>query len=124
MSFKTEYGEAFIFNSMTIYSIEFDNDKLNMIYRNMELLFDKLYRLNHNRVFNQGELLSVIKFLENHTLSIKRITDESEELRDLIVEVLFVMFNDIILIAEEYDLFEMCANMLQIANLITDYLKK
>ena len=123
MSFKTEYGEAFMFNSMALYNIEYDNVKLNLIYKHLELLYDKNYRINHNRFFNDNELRVTFKLLENHIFKIKEIIEEDDELKDFVIELIDTIFNDMILIAEDFTLFEMCGNMKKLNVMIQDELK-
>ena len=123
MSFRAEYGDVVLFNIMFVYNIEYDQDKLNRIHRELELIFDKIQRLNHNRFFNEGELFSVVKFLESHLLCIENETLMDLRLEELVEEIIENICDEITSVAENWGYYEMCGNIVKLKPLLIEKIK-
>ena len=115
---KEQWGQALIFNSVAIFNIKYNDKDLQDIHTNFEIIWEKLWRLNHNRFFNDGELAGVIKFLRPNIDLIKRHCLINEQIKELMIELFDAVAYEIILVAEDYEKFELCRNIERITAII------
>lgn len=111
-------------NTNTIYDFYFNFDK-ELTIMNIHQLFLNVVNLNHNRFFNENELNLAYDMIYDHFMKTIILTHKEPECLQLILEIIENIFEEIILLAEDYNQFEMCKNILQLKNmLIFDTVKK
>ena len=72
MNFNVEYNEIIHYSIIDIFDIEYDNNKLNVIGSQIELIFEKLKRLKHDKFYDIGELKGILYWLSGHNYTIKK----------------------------------------------------
>lgn len=121
MDFNREYNELIYYSIQDLYDLEYDNNKLNVVASQIELIYEKIKRLKHDKFYDDNDLKGVIYWLSGHTYTIKKVADE--EVIDYACDILSFTTNDLVFLLEEYELWEFCRNMLNITNLIIKDLK-
>lgn len=121
MDFNREYNELIYYSIQDLYDLEYDNNKLNVVASQIELIYEKIKRLKHDKFYDDSDLKGVIYWLSGHTYTIKKVADE--EVIDYACDILSFTTNDLVCLLEEYELWEFCRNMLNITNLIIKDLK-
>ena len=121
MDFTREYNEILHYSAQDLYDLEYDNNKLNVVASQIELIYDKIKRLKHDKFYDESELKGIIYWLSGHTYTIKKVSDE--EVIDCVCDILSFTTNDLVVLLEEYELWEFCRNILNITNLIVKDLK-
>lgn len=121
MDFNREYNELIYYSIQDLYDLEYDNNKLNVVASQIELIYEKIKRLKHDKFYDDSDLKGVIYWLSGHTYTIKKVADE--EVIDYACDILSFTTNDLVFLLEEYELWEFCRNMLNITNLIINDLK-
>ena len=121
MDFIREYNEILYYSTQDIYDLEYDNNKLNVVASQLELIYDKISKLNHDKFYEYDDLKGIIYWLSGHTYTIKKVSDE--EVIDYVCDILLFTTNDLVILLEEYELWEFCRNILNITDLIIKDLK-
>jgi len=124
MTFKQHWGDIILNNNMFIYEIQIDESKLSILDRQLFNIYDKLFRVKHNSFFNDKQLLSVLGLLLTNVNTIKKIVDSDNDLKDYICDIIIATFYEFILLAEDYEMYEMCGNLEKIASLIVKHIQK
>ena len=123
MTFKEHWGDIILNNNMFIYEIQIDESKLSILDRQLFNIYDKLFRVKHNSFFNDKQLLSVLGLLLTNVNTIKKISDSDDDVKEHICEIILATFYEFILLGEDYEMYEMCGNLENIANLIVNHIK-
>lgn len=121
MDFTREYNEILYYSAQDLYDLEYDNNKLNVVASQIELIYDKIKRLKHDKFYDESDLKGIIYWLSGHTYTIKKVSDD--EVIDYVCDILLFTTNDLVVLLEEYELWEFCRNILNITNLIIKDLK-
>lgn len=121
MDFTREYNEILYYSAQDLYDLEYDNNKLNVVASQIELIYDKIKRLKHDKFYDESDLKGIIYWLSGHTYTIKKVSDE--EVIDYVCDILLFTTNDLVVLLEEYELWEFCRNILNITNIIIKDLK-
>jgi hypothetical protein len=124
MTFKEHWGDIILNNSLTLYEIQIDESKLSILDRQLFNIYDKLFKINYNNFFNDKQLLSILGLLLTNVNTIKKIVDSDEDIKDYICDIIISTFYEFILLAEDYEMYEMCGNLEKIATLIVEHIKK
>ena len=118
MDLKELWGQSLMFNSVAIFNIKYPEKDLQDIHTNFEIIWDKLWRLNHNRFFNENEIKGVIKFLTPNIDLIKKHCQLNQQINELMFELFEAVAYEVILISEDYEKFELCRNIQKITEVI------
>lgn len=121
MDFTREYNEILYYSAQDLYDLEYDNNKLNVVASQIELIYDKIKRLKHDKFYDEIDLKGIIYWLSGHTYTIKKVSDD--EVIDYVCDILLFTTNDLVVLLEEYELWEFCRNILNITNIIIKDLK-
>jgi hypothetical protein len=123
MTFKEHWGDIILNNNIMIHEIQIDESKLSILDRQLFNIYDKLFKVRHNSFFNDKQLLSVLGLLLTNVNTIKKISDSDDDVKEHICEIILATFYEFILLGEDYEMYEMCGNLENIANLIVNHIK-
>lgn len=123
MNFNVEYNEILHYSIIDIFDIEYDNNKLSVIGCQIELIFEKLKRLKHDKFYEPDELKGILYWLSGHNYTIKKACDSDEEVIDYVCDIIEFTTNDLVVLLEEFELWEFCRNILNIKDMLIKDLK-
>lgn len=109
-------------NSLDI--IDFDELRdlppfVDRFYSNLLSIFEHLARLKHQKVYNSKELQTVYLLVKDVLYDINDLLIQINDkgLPALIYEVVFNIFEELLLLSEDYELYETAANLMNFRTL-------
>lgn len=123
MDFTREYNEIIHYSIIDIFDIEYDNNKLNVIGSQIEMIFENLKRLKHDKFYDDSDLKGIIYWLSGHTYTIKKACDNDAVVIDYVCDIIDFIIIDLLVLLEEFELWEFCRNILNIKDILIKDLK-
>jgi len=118
MSFKKEWKEIVDMNIVQVYQFnEFDNHREIAVEldQNMADIFDMLFRIKNNKFYNNKEIESIYLLIRPSIMTINEILMMlNNKITGPIYEIILNVFEELILLAEDYENYEVAGNLLEV----------